>query len=111
MKNVYYYETTNGYRKVVVDSKTGHAKLYELNEDTGEYEYVACSLAPAEIEYAKKHAYDMQTCYELNPNQVIHDALVEYEENHYETEDDEWQELVNSLIEKYSQKAEEGEDA
>lgn len=29
---------------------------------------------------------------------IIKKALIEYEENHYEAEDDKWQEIINDLI-------------
>lgn len=31
--------------------------------------------------------------------EIIKKALVEYEDNHYETEDEKWQETINDLIE------------
>lgn len=42
--------------------------------------------------------------------EMILEALVEYEENHYESEDDEWQRQINRLISDYENKVrQEGE--
>lgn len=38
----------------------------------------------------------------MTDNEMIYKALVEYEENHYEMEDDKWQKQINKLIEKYN---------
>lgn len=37
----------------------------------------------------------------MTDNEMIYKALVEYEENHYEMEDDKWQKQINKLIKEY----------
>ena len=40
----------------------------------------------------------------MSKNQIILEALREYEENNYESHDDKWQEQVYELIDDYKQK-------
>ena len=42
----------------------------------------------------------------MTDNEMIYKALQEYEKNHYESEDDKWQEQVNKLINGYFKKKE-----
>lgn len=37
----------------------------------------------------------------MSDNKMILQALLEYEENNWESEDDEWQKQINKLISKY----------
>lgn len=37
----------------------------------------------------------------MTENEIILNALIEYEENHFETEDEEWQKKVNNLLDDY----------
>lgn len=41
----------------------------------------------------------------MTDNEMILKALVEYEDNHWETEDDDWQEQINNLISRYAKMA------
>ena len=34
-------------------------------------------------------------------NKIIYEALVEYEENHWDSEGQRWQRVINKLIDKY----------
>lgn len=46
----------------------------------------------------------------MTKSEMILQALIEYEENNYEMEDDEWQKQINSLISDYKNKVrQEGE--
>ena len=40
----------------------------------------------------------------MSDNEMIYKALVEYEEAHYISEDNEWQKQINRLIEEYDHK-------
>lgn len=40
----------------------------------------------------------------MTDNEIMLDALIEYEENHYESEDNEWQKQINKLISQYRNK-------
>lgn len=57
----------------------------ELIEEGWKFDYEVLGITNTDIEIIKK-------------------ALVEYEENHYETEDDEWQKIINNLIEYFLKK-------
>jgi hypothetical protein len=48
--------------------------------------------------------YLADKCFTNTEIEIIKKALVEYEENHYETEDDEWQRIINNLIEYFLKK-------
>lgn len=37
----------------------------------------------------------------MTDKEIIYKALIEYEENHYEMEGEEWQKQVNKLIKEY----------
>ena len=46
----------------------------------------------------------------MTKSEMILQALIEYEENNYETEDDKWQRQINKLISDYENKVkQEGE--
>ena len=40
----------------------------------------------------------------MNKYEMILKALIEYEENNYNSEDEEWQKQINKLIEEYTKK-------
>ena len=42
----------------------------------------------------------------MTRDEIIYNALVEYENNHYESENDKWQETINDLIKEYKEKGE-----
>lgn len=42
----------------------------------------------------------------MTDNEIIHTALVEYEENYWQVKGQKWQKQVNRLIEKYRKKVE-----
>lgn len=41
----------------------------------------------------------------MSKDEIILEALIQYEENNWESEDDEWQQKVNKLISEYKEKA------
>lgn len=41
----------------------------------------------------------------MSEDEIILEALIQYEENNWESEDDEWQQEVNKLISEYKEKA------
>ena len=43
----------------------------------------------------------------MDRDTIIYKALVEYEENHWDTEDNRWQKIINELINEYGVKAKE----
>lgn len=40
----------------------------------------------------------------MTKNEIILEALIQYEENNWEGEDDKWQDKVNDLIDEYREK-------
>ena len=40
----------------------------------------------------------------MTDNEMILEALREYEENHWQSEDDKWQEQINNLISRYEER-------
>lgn len=42
----------------------------------------------------------------MTNNEMVLNALIEYEENHYESEDDKWQKQINRLMSEYRNKVE-----
>lgn len=40
----------------------------------------------------------------MTKNEIILEALIQYEENNWESEDDKWQDKVNDLIDEYREK-------
>lgn len=40
----------------------------------------------------------------MTNNEMVLNALIEYEENHYESEDDKWQKQINRLMSEYRNK-------
>jgi len=37
----------------------------------------------------------------MSKDEIILEALIQYEENNWESEDDEWQDTINALISEY----------